>query len=318
MRVEEAEMRQIRTARPTRKGGPAAPVLGLALALAAGNVAAQPATGSFGAWNGLCDPTSCRISTSAQAPGDLRYRAGLRIEAERGGTPRIVLSPLPPLPGETSLLDVSVDGERLSTLPAETGWRQTDSRNDFAIVDPVSQPKVLAAMRPGGRIEFAWSDRAGSRRTASFSLIGVTAGLTWLERNADISVEPQVATTATGTGRDPEAIDTPWAQNPAAFLPAITACQLAAPASFARVLTATRWTESEDAVLVSDSVGLQRLCMAVRDGSRVTDFRPVLAEDRLPPIGPILTPSPVGPCYANESLIGEDGAVVGVLSRNIC
>lgn len=263
--------------------------------------AAVAAAERFGPWRGVCEP-ACRLVSPVEF--------GLVVEivpVDDGGL-GIVLHPLDPEP-DSALIFAFASHPADLVVPA-AAWRQA-TRARVAITDPHLRAAWLEILPTGGALTVSWLSATGEPRRAEPPVAEARPALAWLEAATGHRVRIV----------DPEAPRRSWARDPAAFLATVRACRREGEREVTAVRRAFAWTESEDAVLVVDDRGEERLCVARRDGSAVTAWRPVAADDPLPPhdpAAPHLTLPPAGDCYDQEILRDETGAIVGILSHGNC
>ncbi len=271
----------------------------LALAVAAG-AAAHAREVRFDAWRGVCDP-QCTLAS----PVEFGLVLGIR-PAPDGGL-AVTLAPLEPRPGST--IELHVPAHDATLRLTEDAWRQSE-RHRVDVIDPHRRALVLELVQGARELRVAWHSAAGERRMAELPVAGAGPALDWLAETTGHRVRTV----------DPEAPGPSWAARPERFLAALDACRSRGEAPIVAVRAASDWTEREQALLVVDERGRERVCVAVRDGSVVTAWRvPGEADAALRERSSArLTVPPSGPCFVHEVLRSPDGGIVGILSREHC
>lgn len=118
---------------------------------------------------------------AAGVDADYLFRVG---SAERGRGYELIFTGVESYVAPTSPIVVSIDGQRIAELAAgaERGWRSVDNiANEYQFSEGPANAEVLPAMKAGARMTLAFTDMEGGARDVSFSLMGLSNALAWIE-----------------------------------------------------------------------------------------------------------------------------------------
>ncbi len=120
------------------------------------------------------------------APGGIA--AQLRVALPRpGADPQIVFSPIPRLDGLSDLADleqamtVRVDDTPAIQLLPGAGFGRAGGLNDYGIADDTVAAELIRRMKQGAAITVDYVDQAGRDARFTFSLMGLTAALRFID-----------------------------------------------------------------------------------------------------------------------------------------
>ncbi len=109
----------------------------------------------------------------------------IRVASDAPGADyRLVFTGVKSFVAEDSAIDVIVDGRRVALLEpgADRGWRGVERVvNEYAFAPSVSHQEIVPAMKAGARLTLAFRSTAGAAERVTFSLLGLTAALRWIE-----------------------------------------------------------------------------------------------------------------------------------------
>ena len=87
--------------------------------------------------------------------------------------------------GDQSPITLSIDGAPIGTLQPQQdgGWRRVPNVvNEYVFSPDAADGRLVDRMKAGAGIRVAFVDNSGAKRDVAFSLIGLTAALSWIER----------------------------------------------------------------------------------------------------------------------------------------
>ncbi|MCC5997068.1 MAG: DUF1311 domain-containing protein [Oceanicaulis sp.] len=137
-------------------------------------------TERFQQWTARCRRGGlCGAYTTAGGSEREDHRLELRSRATGQGYDLVFTSQAHPVDGSRAI-SVRVDGRNPVVFRPQTHYA-ADASGAFVLSDPDSTARLIDAMRRGGRLTVQYVDTRGQDRLATFSLMGVTRSLEWIE-----------------------------------------------------------------------------------------------------------------------------------------
>ncbi len=115
-----------------------------------------------------------------EGPGGIAARLRVAVPAP-GVDPEIVFSPINRLVDINQPMTVRVDDNSKIVLPPGSGHARAGGFNDYGIVDGTMVAALIPQMKDGLSIAFDYMDEAGERARFTFSLMGLTAALRFID-----------------------------------------------------------------------------------------------------------------------------------------
>lgn len=116
-----------------------------------------------------------------KGPGGIA--AQLRVARPRPGADlEIVVTPVIRFADVGQPMTVRVDDNAEITLPPQSGFARAGGLNDYRIVDKTAKTALLPQMKNGRSFSVKYMDDAGERARLTFSLMGLTAALDFIDR----------------------------------------------------------------------------------------------------------------------------------------
>ena len=148
---------------------------------------------NFRDWQASCQLRGvCRAQTFSGVSGVSGVSRGGAVDymitvasSGRRGEVVIQLTAVAAYVAPSSSITVDVDGRRIATLkPNErSGWiSELEVINEYILRPNNGATTILPAMMRGQQMAVSFRDARGVRRTARFSLLGLTASLDWMDR----------------------------------------------------------------------------------------------------------------------------------------
>ncbi|MCH8488409.1 MAG: DUF1311 domain-containing protein [Oceanicaulis sp.] len=137
-------------------------------------------TERFQQWTASCRRGGmCGAYTTAGGDGQSGHRLEVRARPTGQGYDIVFTSDQHPVDGARAI-SVRVDGRNPVVFRPQTHY-SADPSGAFVLSDPDSTRRLIEAMRRGGRLTVQYVDTRGQDRMATFSLMGVTRSLEWIE-----------------------------------------------------------------------------------------------------------------------------------------
>jgi hypothetical protein len=234
---------------------------------------------------------------------------------------------------ETQPMRIRVDLESTLELASGEGFQlrapdqeAEDPASEFAVTDARALATLLQEMRQGARIRFWYMDREGGEHRATFSLMGFSDALAFVDAQGTvpepIAAPAPVAAAASPSGSAPSR-DRAWATRLGDLLPAIASCLARVPAPPAVITKAWPMDRGLVGVRLRCADGSRWDCTAPSGGGEVTRLAPVGEGQRLPGEDTILFSPPDGEppsghCYWHERVFDAERRFLGWLSHDTC
>jgi len=137
-------------------------------------------TERFQQWTASCRRGGmCGAHTTAGGSGQSDHRLELRARPTGQGYDIVFTSDQHPVDGARAI-SVRVDGRNPVVFRPQTHY-SADASGAFVLSDPDSTSRLITAMRRGGRLTVQYVDTRGQDRLATFSLMGVSRSLEWID-----------------------------------------------------------------------------------------------------------------------------------------
>ncbi|KAA5802208.1 DUF1311 domain-containing protein [Alkalicaulis satelles] len=135
---------------------------------------------TFQQWTARCRRGGlCGAFTTAGGADREDHRLELRARPTGRGYDIVFTSTAHPVDGARAI-SVRVDGRNPVVFRPQTHYA-ADASGAFVLSDADSTARLVDAMRRGGRLTVQYVDARGQDRMATFSLMGVTRSLEWIE-----------------------------------------------------------------------------------------------------------------------------------------
>lgn len=121
----------------------------------------------------------CGAFTTAGGAGQTDHRLEVRARPTGQGYDIVFTSDQNPVDGGRAI-SVRVDGRNPVVFRPQTHYA-ADASGAFVLSDPASTSQLIDAMRRGGRLTVQYVDTRGQDRLATFSLMGVSRSLEWID-----------------------------------------------------------------------------------------------------------------------------------------
>jgi uncharacterized membrane protein len=156
----------------------------LALALSPLSTAGAEELRYFRDWLASCDrtePIACRASSFHLRDGGPEYNQALRLERQAPATPEsLVFESTNARLLEGAALELRVDDGPATDLPAG-GYELGPEGRVLTITDREATHRLLPQLRSGNRLRVGFTTADGQARSVSFSLLGLTAALEFMQ-----------------------------------------------------------------------------------------------------------------------------------------
>ncbi|MCI4660261.1 MAG: hypothetical protein MRY63_00350 [Neomegalonema sp.] len=112
----------------------------------------------------------------------------LRVASAREGVDyALIFTGVEAFPAADAPIEMRIDGRKISTFAAgaDAGWvlEPGGAVNEALFGQSISNLEVIPAMKAGARLSLRFVDEGGTARDVTFSLMGLTDALIWIEGN---------------------------------------------------------------------------------------------------------------------------------------
>lgn len=140
----------------------------------------------FSDWLAVCTPgeDACRAVTYAGKVGHVGDYQFYVKSGFVGLDYELVFTPVAVMADTSKPIELSADGESLGSFEfgADDGYyREGNVINEFTFGQSRSNLDVLPAMRAGEKMTLRFTDEAGQTGNVTFSLVGLTKALLWMD-----------------------------------------------------------------------------------------------------------------------------------------